>query len=197
MSYTPQHSQSSPLLSGMIVRFPVDVDEYRSDFRDYRIGRIERIEETTSTAAIRALFHDWNEQGGSLTAVDHTFERSLELLARCRVLADTPFTFVSDARVHGQVLASCQEDFRAGKHLDYYVQVGGEIRRVSEAELWVGSTRQDPSPVAQALDYELQSPSWRQPRDQVVQGYGELRSATSASRISSAHGSSCSRTRQR
>lgn len=167
---------------GMIVRFPVDIEEYPADFREFRIGRLEQIDEGASVASIRTLIYDLSEpdQSGEVTikAVEHSFERSLDQIARCRILQDSPFQSIDDPAIQGRVLSACQDDIPSGMLLDYYVQVGQEVWRMSEASLLVGSTRQDPDPVIQALTYELQNPSWHIPRDRVVEAYSELRGST-------------------
>ncbi|NTV62448.1 MAG: DEAD/DEAH box helicase family protein [Oscillochloris sp.] len=177
-----QHYPPSTFMPGMIVRFPVDIEDSPTDFREFRIGRLEQIDEGASVATIRALIYDLSEpdQSGDVTikAAEHFFERSLDQIARCRILQDSPFQSVEDPATQGRVLGPCQGDIPAGALLDYYVHVGRAVRRMSEASLMVGSTRQDPDPVHQALAYELQNPSWHIPRDRVVEAYSELRGST-------------------
>ena len=169
-------------IPGMIVRFPVDIEDNPNDFRDFRIGRLEQIDEGASVVTIRALIYDLSEPDHSgevmIKAIEHFFERSLNQIVRCRILQDSSFQSVDDSKVQGRVLSVCQEDIPTGVLLDYYVQVGRKVRRMSEASLLVGSTRQDPNPMSQALNYELQNPIWRTPRDRVVEAYSELRGST-------------------
>lgn len=181
---TSQHytNRGPTFLPGMIVRFPMDIEDDPSDFRDFRIGRIEEIDHEAAQATVRALIYDLVEAQDSrevgIVAAEQTFERPLEQLARCRILPDSDFQHIAASAIRGRVLAPCAEQLPEGRHLDYFVEVGGHTRRMSEADLLVGSTRQDPDPVAQALGYELQNPSWRAPRDHIVEAYGELRNAT-------------------
>lgn len=174
------HNQATLLLPGMIVRFPIDIEEL--DFRDYRIGRIEKIDSDLSIATIRALIYDLHEDMNShevmIVSAESLFERPLDQLSRCRVLANSHFTSISAPSISGQVLFTCEENFSFGKLLDYFVQIGDQVLRMSEADLLVGSTVQDVDPVDQALRYELQNPSWHNPRDHVVEAYSELQSAT-------------------
>lgn len=182
MSHNLQYNQTSSLKPGMIVRFPVDIEDSPTDFREFRIGRLEQVDAGAFVATIRALIYDLSEedQSGDVTikAVEHFFERPLDQIARCRVLRDSPFQSVDDPAAQGRVLGACQGDIPPGVLLDYFVQVGREVRRMSEAALMVGSTRQDPDPLSQALTYELQNPSWHIPRDHMVEAYSELHSAT-------------------
>ncbi|MEI6179157.1 MAG: SNF2-related protein [Chloroflexales bacterium] len=177
-------SQPHPvvLLPGMIVRFPTDIEDSPTDFREFRLGRIEEVDQGACSATIRALIYDLSEPDatGNVTikAAEHRVERSLDQIARCRVLADSPFQTVNDPGCRGRVLSACQNPMPPGELLDYFVLIGAAVQRMSEANLLVGSTRQDPDPVEQALSYELQNPSWHSPRDRVVEAYNELHSAT-------------------
>jgi len=182
MSSRQQQYSLSTLMSGMIVRFPADIEDSPTDFREFRIGRIEQIDQGASSATIRALIYDLGEPDASgdvaIKDTETCFERSLDQIARCHVLPDSPFKSVIDPALSGHVLSACQDTFPSGELLDYFVLVGGSVQRMCEANLLVGSTRQDPDPVAQALSYELQNPSWHIPRDRVVEAYSELRGAT-------------------
>lgn len=175
-------TKGAELLPGMIVRFPLDVDDDPYDFREFRIGRLEKIDIEASQATVNALIHDLKEVPDShdvqIVAEVNSFERSLEHISRCHILADSAFQCVNNPAVRGRVLAPCEEGPPEGRYLDYFVEIDGQTQRTSEANLLVGSTRQDPDPVEQALSYELQNPSWRVPRDHVVEAYGELRSST-------------------
>jgi len=175
-------NQPSALLPGMIVRFPVDIDDDPTNFREFRLGHIDQITYSSATAVIRALIYDLSEsevsREVSIVAAEHSFERPLDQLVRCRVMADSSFRSVTNPSASGRVLATCEACFPDGQFLYYFVQIDGRIQRLSEADIWVGSTRQDTDPVTQALGYELQNPSWRQPRDRIVEAYGELRNST-------------------
>jgi ATP-dependent helicase HepA len=171
-------TSTAAFLPGMIVRFPVDREEYPTAPRDFRIGRIVQLDEASATAEVHALILSLSDTGDAPRSALESFALPISTLARCRVLADTPCTLVSDPQVHGQVLIGCDAEWQAGVHLDYHLLIGDQIRRVSEADLLVSSTHQDPDPLAQLSSYEFQSPSWRNPRDRVIEGYGQLRSAT-------------------
>ncbi|MBX0329016.1 hypothetical protein K2Z83_15160, partial [Oscillochloris sp. ZM17-4] len=92
ISREQQHLPST-LLPGMIVRFPVDIEDSPTDFREFRIGRIEQIDQGASSATIRALIYDLGEpdQTGDVTvkAAEHYLERPIDQIARCRVLQDS------------------------------------------------------------------------------------------------------------
>lgn len=174
-------NQATALKPGMFVRFPLDVEEYASDFREFRIGKIEYIDTDASIATIHALVYDLDEHKRgevSIKASEQRFERQIEQISRCRVLQNSPFQSIEDKTVRGQVLIACQDEFTPGVHLEYFVQIGDTIRTLSEAEFLVGSTRQDPDPVEQALTYEFHNPSWHHPRDHMVTAYNELHSST-------------------
>jgi|GEM_PF-796747 len=175
-------NQPSPLFPGMIVRFPMDIDDDPADFREFCLGRIEQIMYSSATAVIRTLIFDLSEaelsRDVSIVATEHRFERPLDQLTRCRVMADSSFQSVTNPQVSGRVLTTCEAGFPEGQLLDYFVQIDGRIQRLSEADILVGSTRQDVDPITQALGYELQNPSWHQPRDHIVEAYGELRNST-------------------
>lgn len=176
--YTPK---TTALQVGMIVRFPVDTDEGHEEFRDYRIGRIERINDLESTATIKALVYGLQEDSKrnvAIVAVEHSFKCSLDHVMRCQILADSDFRHIKHSSIQGCVLTPCEEQFRDGTFREYFVEVGGNIQRMSETQLLIGSTRQDMNPLIQALNYELQNPSWKAPRDRVVEAYTELRNAT-------------------
>ncbi len=166
-------SAQTILLPGMIVRFPEVMEDGSEDFREFLIGRIEQIDHSAAVATIRAHVHRIGE------ATTATYERSLAHITRCRILPDSPCTLLSAPHLgQGRVLISCDEDRPENRALDYYIQIGGGVRRVSEADLAVPAHRQDPDPIVQALRYELHNPAWHQPRNQVVMYHHELRSVT-------------------
>lgn len=72
----------------------------------------------------------------------------------------------------------CDIDRTPGEPCEYYVQLDGKTLRIVESNLLVASHRGDPDPQLQLASFELQNPSFRQPRDRLVESYSELRSAT-------------------
>lgn len=172
-------SSNTLLRSGMMVRFPVDVDIEGEDFRDFRVGQIAEVDTEAGVARIMMHVYDLSGKLGKIVGDDHQVEIDLRHLVRCLVLPDTRFTLLRSPDSSGLVLIACTDAPPKAAYAEYYVLIGGSVRRVSESEmLHVGSTRQDPSPIDQALRYELQNPAWRQPRDLIVKTYSELRSAT-------------------
>jgi hypothetical protein len=159
------------LAIGMYVRFPFDAERSDNEFRDFRIGQIRGINTIAHTALIR--FDSQNEDGPS------EIECSLNHIDRCRILPDTLFTTMYVKRP-GRILIHCNDEWIQGQFLDYHVLLDGEkeVRRISEAEMWVSSFRQNPDPNQQLRRYEFQNPTWKSMRDQVIEGYGTLHNAT-------------------
>src|SRR5690349_11929349 len=139
MSNDLQYNQTSSLLPGMIIRFPMDTDDDLADFREFRIGRIEQVNDGASIATIRALIYDLSETNETgdvvIKAAEHCVERSLDQIARCRVLPDSPFQSVNNPVLWGRVLSACQDNIPPGALLDYFVQIDGVVQRMSEASL--------------------------------------------------------------
>lgn len=167
------------LRPGMIVRFPVDTDIEGEDFRDFRLGQIAQVDMDSGAARIVMRAYELSEKNGGIVAADQEVEVSLHHLKRCHLLPETTFTLHRAGSIAGRVLIACADELHDDELVEYYALIDGAVRRISEAEIALfASTRQDPSPIEQALSYELQSPAWRQPRDQVVTFTGELRSVT-------------------
>lgn len=172
------HSPATPLAPGMIVRFPLE-DAEREDhsFRDYRIGQILRIDVGAAIAHITFLAEEFAPDMSRPTSTQREVERPIRDLERCRILPDSVFTHMPSS-TSGRILMSCEEEYCAGTLLDYYALLGGKVTRVSEGEIRVAGPRQDPDPIQLLLRYELHSPVWRFLRDQMVESYSELHSAT-------------------
>ncbi len=49
------------LLPGMIVRFPTDIEDSPTDFREFRLGRIEELDQGACSATIHTLIYDLSE----------------------------------------------------------------------------------------------------------------------------------------
>ena len=172
-------SISTALRVGMIVRFPVDLDAEDESFRDFRIGTIFSVNEEAATAQVGLRIYDLSDQSGGIGVSDQTVEVPLRYLTRCHLLPDSTFMLRGANETCCRVLVACADQPQGDVLAEYYALVGGKVRRISEDQIEkFASTRQDPNPVAQALSYELQSPAWRQPRDQVVTFVSELRGVT-------------------
>lgn len=176
---TTTFSISILLRVGMIVRFPIDLNAEDESFRDFRIGTICSADEDTATARVSLRTYDLSEQSGGVAVSDQVVEVPLRYLMRCHLLPNTAFTLCGSGRITGRVLIACTNETQGDALAEYYALISGTVKRVSEAEITkFSSTRQDPNPITQALSYELQSPAWRQPRDQVVTFAGELQNVT-------------------
>lgn len=178
--YSTDHpNHSATLREGMVVRFPVDLDAENESFRDFRVGSVQSVDEALASAQVAYCVHDLSDKPGGRSVSDKVVDMPLRYLSRCRLLPETTFTLRDEIGATGKVLISCVDEIAEGLFFEYYALVGDAVRRVSEAEIArFSSTRQDPSPVEQALRYELQNPAWRQPRDQIVTFAGELKSVT-------------------
>lgn len=159
------------LAIGMYVRFPFETERADNEFRDFRIGQICAINTIAQTALMR--FDSQNEGEPS------EIECSLNQIDRCRILPDTVFTTMS-MRKPGRILIHCSDAWIPGQFLDYFVlfDCEKEVKRISEAEIQVSSTCQNPHPDQQLRRYEFQNPTWKSLRDQVIEGYSTLRNAT-------------------
>ncbi|OLD63585.1 MAG: hypothetical protein AUF65_01875 [Chloroflexi bacterium 13_1_20CM_50_12] len=159
------------LAIGMYVRFPFEAERTDNEFREFRIGQIQSFNSIAHTSLIR--FDPQNEDEPS------EIECSNNHIDRCRILPDTIFTTLYMRRP-GRILIHCSDRWIPGQFLDYYVLFEGEkeVKRISEAEIRVSSTRQNPNPEQQLRRYEFQNPTWKSLRDQVIEGYSTLRNAT-------------------
>lgn len=161
----------SGLLRGMIVRLATEKrDDY--EFRDFRLGHILNVNEVAGTVEVQVVIE---APGASRSVKRGTV--SDKIVRRCRILPGT--VCLSRARGHNvKVLLPCMDRLTPGQLLDYYVEVGQKVIRVSESDLQVGWTRLDPDPIEQLRAYELHNPIWRSLRDKVIEAYAELRSVT-------------------
>lgn len=175
----PLRETISAFQCGMIVRFPIDRDAENESFRDFRVGSIQSLDEDTASAQVTYRVVNLSEKSGGRSVSDEVLDVPLRHLSRCRLLPETTFSLRSSNGAAGKVLIACTDEFPKSSFVEYYALFGGRVQRVSEAEIALfSSSRQDLSPVEQALGYELQNPGWRQPRDEVVTFTGELRSVT-------------------
>jgi len=151
------------------VRVPLEIERQDKEFRDFNLGQIQNIDEIAYTALV------------CLYEIDNVreMECSLDYLTRCRILPDTEITTTHEQR-HGRLLIHCEDAWKTGVFLDYYVQFDGEKRvtRISEEHLIVAAHRQNPDPLEQLRRYELQNPIWKFSRDMVVERYNQLHNAT-------------------
>jgi len=60
----------------------------------------------------------------------------------------------------------------------YYVALDGSVQYLSEIEISVDSSAQDPTPQHQIAEYEFHPAIWRSKRDQLLKSYIQLQSAT-------------------
>lgn len=166
---------SFELKPGMYVRVPIDDTEATSlpgEFRDFCLAQV--IELPTEQKTVMVQFFrpqpDHQLQPGQ-------GEVQLQHLRRCAVPAQASFIHCKTHK-RGRVLIPCQWNFVSGQYQMYYAQVGDEVQIISEAEMCVAENEQSPDPCQQLLDYEFHSPVWKFKRDQLVEGYAELQTAT-------------------
>ena len=171
MIYEDEIGLCKILKPGMCVRVPRDT--YRADrnFRDFRIGKIECVDNNTNTALVNLL----NYSAGELPK-EEQLEYSLRDLKRCRILPETEIT--NEDGFCGKVLIDCDLFWIDGEYKEYFVQLSGEIQRMSECDITFPSHRQNPNPFQQLQNYEFQHPIWRDLRNKVVISYSELKNST-------------------
>src|SRR5260221_5462389 len=164
-------SLEQSLSIGMYIRFPFEAERSDNEFRDFRIGQIRGINNVARTVLVRFDSPDEDEPS--------EVECSLSHVGRCRILPDTLFTTMY-VRRPGRILTHCSDGWMPGQFLDYYVLFDGEkeVKRISETEIRVSSTRQNPNPDQQLRRYEFQNPTWKSLRDQVIESYSTLHNAT-------------------
>jgi ATP-dependent helicase HepA len=167
-----QTPAGASLLPGMYVRVPLDLDELDGEFRDYRIGQIVTINSVANQAWISLQTYSPGQP-----AVLETVARDIAQLHRCHIMPETPFIHTRSQQ-EGLVLLPCEESWQEGRLCEYYVQLGGQIQRLSEELLLVPSHRQSPNPAEQLMRYELHHPRWKFERDQLIESYAQLRTAT-------------------
>lgn len=168
----PESPSTDKLRAGMYVRVPIDIHEESSEFRDYYIGRIQRFEEIADTVVVVLENHSPGEE-----PVYQPYECSRAFVRRCHILPGTPFRH-TETQKRGTVLAACNGEWQDGVFCDYYVQIAGKTLRLPENELIVASHRGNPDPWTQFTQYEFHHPSFKFPRDQLVENYADLHAAT-------------------
>jgi ATP-dependent helicase HepA len=155
----------------MYIRMPLETERTDSEFRDFVLGQVYSIDDVANTAHIK--LYDFLE--------DETVETECLLiyLSRCFILPHTRFTSLQTGK-QGQILVQCQETWLSGKLIEYYVQIEGEksVSRIDEGSIQVTSDRQNYPPSLQLLNYEFQNPSWKFPRDRLIEVYRELHNVT-------------------
>ena len=165
-------SVSETLKIGMHVRIPDEPGRSDGEYRQFYLGRIVGIDDIAGTVRVR--LYD-KEIDGDVKQRD--LDCPCSQVHRCHVLPDSE-VFVIDREAGGRILIACEPGWSPGQFCDYYVQIEGQTLRVSENNLIAASHRGDPDPAVQLATYELQNPSFKHPRDLLVESYAELRAAT-------------------
>ena len=98
-------------------------------------------------------------------------------MRRCHILPGSRFALV-DHDGGGSVITLCDSAEGSARFATYYVRINGETRHIVEDNMLVASHRADPDPRVQLATYEFQNPSFRMPRDQLMESDAELRAAT-------------------
>lgn len=160
------------LCVGMHVRVPIEPAQTFGRFREFYLGRIVEIDSLADTVTVR-LHHF--EVDGAIRIEDLPFPSSW--VRRCHLLPGSKVA-LEDRDAGGVVLSVCEVDWTPGELCDYYIQLAGTTLRMAESNLIGASHRADPDPRLQLANFELQNPSFRQPRNQLVESYAELRAAT-------------------
>ncbi|MBK8989771.1 MAG: DEAD/DEAH box helicase family protein [Chloroflexi bacterium] len=167
------HPTPHPYLApGMYVRIPFDLVESPGEYRDYRIGQLVDINSVANSARIKLQTYSPGQPVAQEIA-----ERDIAHIHRCHILPETLFIH-AETKQTGQVLLPCLTEWEEGKLCDYYVEITGQIKRLSEEKILVASHRQSPHPLEQLKRYELHHPRWKTERDQLIESYAELHAAT-------------------
>ncbi|MCL4868796.1 MAG: DEAD/DEAH box helicase family protein [Anaerolineae bacterium] len=168
----PHLPSKSQFVPGMYVRIPFDLEELENEYRDYQIGQIVEVNSVSNLAQVKLQRHSPGQ-----SVVQEIVDRDLTYLDRCHILPETPFTH-ADTHLSGQILLPCQEEWEEGQFYEYYVQIEGQIKRLSEEKIVAASHRQSPHPIKQLKRYELHHPRWKFERDQLIESYAQLHAAT-------------------
>jgi ATP-dependent helicase HepA len=160
------------LKKGMYVRVPLDLDRQDLEYRDYYIGRLESFQELANTITITLINQT---ASGEWLPAERVLPRTLA--RRCRVLPATQFIH-TDSKKTGVILSACTDLWEDGQYMDYHVELEGRVERLTENKLYVCSHRGNPNPFEQLLRYEFHHPSFKFPRDRLVESYTELQTAT-------------------
>lgn len=173
MSSTSAEYASVPakLDLGFLVRVPVEERE-DEDFREHRLGRICDLEDEFGEFEVELL-----DEAISSDPVLNRRRFPAALIERCHVLPDSPFQHI-DTGERGRVLLAASNQWPIEAPIDYYALIDGEVVRVPETCIRVGSTYQDPDPIRQLQRYELHNPVYKSSRDYVVEAIAELHNAT-------------------
>jgi ATP-dependent helicase HepA len=163
--------QNATLLPGMYIRVPLETERTDNEFRDFELGQVYSIDDVANTACVKLYGLSGNETVEIECPLDH--------LSRCFILPRTSFISLQVGK-QGQVLFQCQDTWSPGKLIEYYVQIEGEkgVSRIDEGNIQVASNRQNYPPSFQLLNYEFQNPSWKFPRDPLIESYRELQNVT-------------------
>ena len=166
-----RHSDIVSFIPGMYVRVPLDVEYTGQNFRDFRLGHIQALDDIANTAKVR--FYDQVEDE------PEELELALEYLDRSFILPGTNCQFASNKQ-HGYILHRCSDILKDREFTEYYVLTEGAtgVIRARENDLQVFRNRQDYDPRAQLSRYEFQNPTWRGPRNHLIEVYSELQNTT-------------------
>lgn len=165
-------TEQPALLPGMHVRIPFDLAELPGEYRDYRIGQLKEINHIASSALIQLQTYSPGQP-----VAQEIVERNIAHIHRCHILPKTSFIH-AETQQTGQVLLSRLAEWEEGKLCDYYVQIDGQVKCLSEERILVASHRQSPHPIEQLKRYEFHHPRWKTERDQLIESYAELHAAT-------------------
>ena len=92
-------------------------------------------------------------------------------------MSPAPFLYLPTSST-GIVLTACDDTFISGELSYYYVFLKGKVRRICEADITVEAHAQSPDPRQQMAEYEFHPSIWKSKRDQLLQSYIQLQSAT-------------------
>lgn len=162
---------NEPLTTGMYVRFPIDGEEaaYLAQCRDFRIGQVARVDGDVCVVHVTPGEHD----SFQLRQV----EVARALVKRCRLLENSVFSYAPKGK-SGILLGTCQNGFVAGNPMTYFALLDGAVVRISETDICIEAHAQAPDPFDQLVEFEFHPSIWKNMRDQLLQNYIELQSAT-------------------
>lgn len=158
-------------IPGVFVRFPIDGKATASiaECRDYRVGKVVSINEQECSVSLVPASND------SYTT-RHVIIPT-PLIRRCKLRPQALFTHTQTA-MGGTILIAASQSFDADLPMYYYVALNGLVQCISEIEISVDSSSQDPLPQQQIAEYEFHPAIWRSKRDQLLKSYIQLQSAT-------------------
>lgn len=161
----------SQFQTGMIVRVPFDLGENNGAYRDFRVGSMVALDPVARTVRIRFLHHSPGEK----PRVDER-DYDAALVHRCHITNDTICTHLI-SRKQVRVLVAVDDNDENGQFVDYFVDINGDVQRVSERNLFPPAHCQRPQVGEQLLHYEFHNPVFRIYRDQLVTRYQDLKTA--------------------